>query len=179
MGNPLRPRTDRDRILRVGFQNIRGADTNNGLGLALELDAMNKIGADTQGMTKANKPWNSMNKTKYQIQLDLLYNRLQAIYSSAPADHDYNYQPGGKRCIMAGNSEGRFLMSGGDRMGRFCWYTVQGKWDEGIIFITAYRVCDESIPGPLTAYREQRMTLRKEGVRKPNQGKDILTALKE
>ena len=79
VGNPLRPRTDRDRILRVGFQNIRGADTNNGLGLALELDAMNKIGADTQGMTKANKPWNSMNKTKYQIQLDLLYNRLQAI----------------------------------------------------------------------------------------------------
>ena len=78
---------------------------------------------------------------------------------------------------MAGNSAGRFFTSGGDRMGRFCWYTVQGNWDEGIIVITAYRVCDESSPGPLTAYREQHRTLRNEEIRKPNARKDILSAL--
>ena len=62
VGDPLRLRPDgevTDGILRVGFQNIRGADFNRGFGLAPELDAMNEIGTDIQGMTEANKPWNS------------------------------------------------------------------------------------------------------------------------
>ena len=55
----MRPRpdgADTDGILRIIFQNIRGADSNKGLGLAPELDAMNEIGADIQGMAEANKP---------------------------------------------------------------------------------------------------------------------------
>ena len=98
MGDPLRPRPDgevTDGILQVGFQNIRGADFNRSLGPAPELDAINEIGEDIQGMAEANQPWNSMNKAKYQIQLDLMYDRSTAIYSSAPTDHDCTYQPGG------------------------------------------------------------------------------------
>ena len=64
-------------------------------------------------------------------------------------------------------------------MSRFCWYTVKGKQDEGIIFITAYQVCDDPNSGPLTAYREQYMTLHSEGVSKPNPRKGVLDALKE
>ena len=175
--DPLWPRPDgeaTDGILRVGFQNIRGVDFNRGLGLAPELDAMNEIEADIQGMAEANKPWNSRNKAKYQIKLDLMYNRSTAIYSSAPADHDCTYQPGGTMCIMSGHSAGIFLTSGGDRMGRFCWYTVQGKRDEGIIFITAYQVCNDPNSGPLTAHQEQYMTLRNEGFHKPDPRKDVL-----
>ena len=55
VGDPLRKRADGDVILRVGFQNIRGTDMNNGYIVAPQLDAMDYIGTDTQGMTESNK----------------------------------------------------------------------------------------------------------------------------
>ena len=61
-GDPLIPRADGDGTLRVGFQNIRGADTNKGLDVATELDAMNELQVNIQGIAEANKPWNSQNK---------------------------------------------------------------------------------------------------------------------
>lgn len=64
---------------------------NKGIGVATELDAMNELHVDIQGMAEANKPWNSQNKAMYQTQLDLLYKRATAIYSSAPIDHDCTY----------------------------------------------------------------------------------------
>ena len=134
-----------------------------GLGVATELDAMNELQVNIQGTAEANKPWNSRNKAMYQTQLDLLYNRATAVYSSAPTGHDCTHHPGGIMCILSGNLAGRLLNRGSDRMGRFCWYTVEGKRDEGIVFITAYRICKDSNPGPLTAYQDQHMTLRQEG----------------
>lgn len=82
-------------------------------------------------------------------------------------------------CIPSGNSAGRLLNRESDHMGRFCWYTVEGKRDEDIIFITAYQVCKDSNPGPLTAYRDQYLTLRQEEKAKPNPRKDILQELTE
>ena len=64
-GDPLRKRVDGDGVLRVGFQNIRGTDMNNGFAVAPELDAMDDIGAHIQGMAESNKPWNSRNKATY------------------------------------------------------------------------------------------------------------------
>ena len=129
----MRERSDGYEILRVGFQNIWGTDMNNGFAVAPELDAMDDIGTDVQGMAESNKPWNSRNKAMYQTQLDLSYNRARAIYLSVPADYNITYQPGGSLCIIAGNSAGRVITSGSNRMGGFSWYTVQGKRDEGIL----------------------------------------------
>ena len=103
-------------------------------------------------MAEANKPRNSRNKVMYQTKLDLLYNRATAIYSSAQTYHDCIYQPRGSMCILSGNSAGKLLNRGSDRIKKFCCYTVEGKRDEGIIFITAYRVCKDSNLEPLTAY---------------------------
>ena len=86
-GDPLRMKVEGDGALRVGFQSIRRADTNKSLGVSLELDAMNELQVDIQGMAEANKPWNSRNKEMYQIQLDLVYNRATSIFASTPADH--------------------------------------------------------------------------------------------
>ena len=80
-----------DGTLRVGFQNIRGADMNKGLDVAPKSNAMNKLQVDIQGMAEANKPWNSRNKEMYQTQLDLMYNRATSIFLSAPADHECTY----------------------------------------------------------------------------------------
>ena len=116
-----------------------------------------------------------------QTQLYLLYNHARAIYSSAPTDYNSTYQPGESLWFIAGNSAGGALISGSERMGRFCWYTVQGKRDKGILFITAYRVCQEAAntPGLHTAFRQQYMALRQEGISKPNPRKHILTELNE
>ena len=113
----------------------------------------------------------------YQTQLDLMYNRATAVFTSEPADHECTYQPGGTTCIAAGSSAGRVLKSGSNRIGQFCWQTFQGKRDKGVIVITSYRVCEDSNPGPLTANRYGWMMLRQEGVQKPNPRKDILTTL--
>ena len=82
---------------------------------------------------------------------------------------------------MTGNFAGRVLTIGNDRMGRFCWYTVLAKHNEGILFITACRVCQEAAnkPGPQTAFGHKQMALRQERVSKPNLRKDILTKLNE
>ena len=39
-GDPLKTRSDGDGILRVGFQNIRSTDMENGFAVAPELDAL-------------------------------------------------------------------------------------------------------------------------------------------
>ena len=65
-GDPLRAWSDGDGILRVGFQNIRDKDMNNGFAVAPEMDAVDDIGIGVQGMAESNKPWNSRNKEMYQ-----------------------------------------------------------------------------------------------------------------
>jgi hypothetical protein len=69
---------------------------------------------------------------------------------------------------------------GSDKMRRFCWYTLQGKRDEGVLIIVAYRVCQDkgNNPGPTTSYQQQYVALREAGVTDPNPHKQILTDLR-
>lgn len=62
-------------------------------------------------------------------------------------------------------------------MGCFCWYKLRGKRDEGVIVITAYRVCHEKWdqPGPFTAFQQQYIVLRSQGHQNPNPQRQILT----
>ena len=64
-------------------------------------------------------------------------------------------------------------------MGRYCWYTLQGRRDEGVLVISAYRVCQEkcNAPGPLTAYRQQYAIMQAAGVKDPNPRRQILDDL--
>lgn len=56
---------------------------------------------------------------------------------------------------------------------------MQGGWDEGILVITAYRVCHTASdnPGPNTAYTQQYTAMREEGIKKPNPRRQIFTDL--
>ena len=62
--------------------------------------------------------------------------------------------PGGNLLTLVGNGAGRAQKAEGDKWGRFCCQTMWGARDEGIIVITAYRVCQEASdnPVPYTAY---------------------------
>ena len=75
-----------------------------------------------QDMAEMNKPWKSRTKAMYQIQLCLLYNGAKVTYSSALAEHDSTYHPGGTLVIVAGNAAVRVRVQkyGNDDLGRFC-----------------------------------------------------------
>ena len=59
MGDPLMKRTEKDGIHRMGYHNIHGSMMNRGLEVADELDIMQELGFDTQGMSEINKPWSA------------------------------------------------------------------------------------------------------------------------
>ena len=50
-GDPLIERQHGDGFTRFGFQNIRGASIDNGLGIATEIDTMLMLGTDIQGLS--------------------------------------------------------------------------------------------------------------------------------
>ncbi len=105
----------------------------------------------------------------------------RTIYTAAPTDdHDLTYQPGGNLITTNGEITGRVDGHGSDKWRRFCWYSFQGKRDEGVIVIVAYRVCQEkhNNPGPTTAYQQQYVALRGLGVQAPNPRRQILDDLR-
>jgi hypothetical protein len=169
-------RREKDGIHRMGYQNIRGTTLNGGLEIPAELDVMKELGIDTQGMSEINKPWSVGNKWRYEMMMDIMFRSSKSAYSSAPAAHDCQTLPGGNLLTLVGNGTGRAQKAEGDKWGRFCWQTMQGARDKGIIVITAYRVCQEASdnPGPYTAYTQQYTAMREAGVAKPNPKKQIL-----
>ena len=178
-GDPLVPRVHNDGLTRSGYQNIRGSDLDSGLEVATEVDTMYEIGSDIQGLSETNKPWTTGNKYKYDFMMQMMFGHTVTIYSSAAAHHKQRYQPGGNLLSVTGAAAGRLVDSGSDEWGRHCWAALRGQRDEGVVFITAYRVCQErhNNPGPLTAFSSQYTEMKKCGIRKPNPRKQCLKDL--
>ena len=62
-------------------------------------------------------------------------------------------------------------------MGRWSYVTLQGKSNRRVMFITAYRVCEQHDPGPETAYFQQWTYLRSQGIIDPKPRQQILDDL--
>jgi hypothetical protein len=92
------------------------------------------------------------------------------------------YQPGGTMTTMNGAIATRHLESGHDPtgMGRYTYQSIMGQNNTRIMFITAYRVCFQSISsaGTQTSHFQQWHHLRTEGHQNPNPRKQILEDLK-
>ena len=176
-GDHLIPRTDTDTYIRIGYQNIHG--TSRETHIPSEITAMQELGLDLMGMSETNRPWNAKNKTEYNLVMKEMFRVSRTIYSSAPASSDSNYQPGGTLLTINGHTTGRVSSHGTDPWGRFCWYRLRGRRDEGLVIICAYRVCHAQShnPGPLTAYQQQYTLMREAGVVSPNPRKRLLTDL--
>ena len=175
-GDPLQPRAEDDGIFRLGYQNIHGTTLGQGLEIAEEIDVMRELGVDVQGMSKINKPWSPNNKWQYNMMMDMVFDSSFSVFSSAESTHDCNYQPGGNLLTINGHNTGRKEDSGSDKWGRFCWFTLRGQREEGIIVINLYRVCHEKgdNPGPYTAYTQQYTAMRAEGQPDPNPRRQVL-----
>jgi hypothetical protein len=163
--------------LRFAFQNINGASVHAGLKLAPEIDTLQEWNIDIMGMSETNCPWSPEQKSIYDYMMNTCFSSSRTVYTSAPApDHSFSYLPGGNLLTINGHTTGRIQTTGTDEWGRFCWYTLRGCRDEGVLVITAYRVCHEAShnPGPFTAYQQQYMGLRKSGQAHPNPRRQIL-----
>jgi hypothetical protein len=109
--------------------------------------------------------------------MDAVFNQAKTIYSSTPSDPQCKYQPGGNLFSITGDCVTRTTQTGNDKMGRFSWATMRGKRDEGILIISAYRVCQDanSRAGAFTAYQQQYTMLREAGNARPKPRQQILT----
>ena len=171
------PLTKDDSLLRFAFQNINGATTRSGLRTPPEIDTIREWDIDAMGMSETNCPWTANQKSTYDYIMQACFHSSRTIYTSAPApDHTFSYLPGGNLLTLNGRITGRVSSSGTDSLGRFCWYTLRGSRDEGILLLVAYRVCHEAShnPGAFTAYQQQYSGLWSRGIQHPNPRHQIL-----
>ena len=177
-GDPLRQKTPDDNFIRIAYQNIHGTSLGRDLNTPDEIDAMDELGIDIMGMSETNKPWTTANKSSYDMMMTTRFIQSITIYSSAPTTEiNQRYQPGGTLLTVNGPTVGRIANRGTDPMGRFCWLTLRGKRDEGVLIISAYRVCQtkHDIPGAFTAFQQQYTALLEDGHTNPDPRKQLLT----
>ena len=167
----MRERWHGDGILRFGYQNARGVGVHRGLDAATEINMMQEMGVNAQGLGECNKPWTDGNKSLYDHIMGIIFENPRTIYSSAPLTTLQNkYQRGGTLLSLVGTLAGRVKRMEGDPCGRYCWASVMGKRDEGILIVSGYRVCQDSTSnaGPFTAYQQQCTFMREAGQSNPN-----------
>ena len=120
--------------LRMAFQNIHGASDLRGWIVPSEIEAMEELEIDIMGMAETNKPWSPQQKSLYDVYMGKRFWASRTVYTAAPMDN-YNsmYQPGGNLITANGEITARVDGHGNDKWGRFCWYSFQGKRDEGVM----------------------------------------------
>ena len=177
-GDPLTEK--REGTLRLAYQNVRGVSDARGLTTPVEIEAMEHLQVDIMGMSETNRPWTPHHRYAYDTMMQLRFRSSRTFYSSAPShDHTQKYQPGGNLLTINGHTTGRIVSHGSDPLGRFCWTTLRGRRDEGVLLITAYRVCHtlSDNPGPHTAFSQQYMAMREQGIQNPHPRRQILLDL--
>jgi hypothetical protein len=177
-GDPLPEKSDT--TIRFAFQNVHGLTNTHGLSLPDEIEAIDEYNIDVIGMAETNRPWTLSQRSTHDSFMQLRFKSSRTLYSAAPPiSHDDTYQPGGILLSITGHNTGRIVTSGSDPMGRFAWQKLCGRRDEGVLAITAYRVCQESShnPGPLTAFQQQYSSLLNRGIPQPRPRQQILTDL--
>ena len=177
-GDPLISRNDTDGILRIAYQNVHGVH-NNGFSIPTELEAIESLNIDIMGMSETNCPWTPKSRSEFNFMMNQRFQSSRTIFTSSPPTSNGRYQPGGNLLTITGKTTGRITDSGSDPWGRFCWYCLQGRQDEGVIVITAYRVCQHkhTNTGPHTAHRQQYILMRLDGETDPDPRQRLLTDL--
>ena len=162
-GDKMQLRQNEDGVVRFGFQNINSIKVLRTNTLPNEIEVVHDLGIDICGYVETNRPWTSNNKGIFDMNMRRMFqNMANTQYASLPPiDHRIKYQPGGVLQTITGHVTGRVRHQGSDKYGRFAWHILQGSRDEGIVVITAYRVCQSSNAGPNTAYTHQQSAIRR------------------
>ena len=175
-------RRTNDGIIRLGFQNTNSLQKPITNKIPEEIEVVQNLGIDICGYAETNRPWTLQNKANFDTNMRRLFNnQTHTQYAALPAPHGTEYQPGGVLQTINGSAVGRITQSGSDQYGRYVYHAIRGRRDEGILVITAYRVCQESLGGvgPNTAYMDQYTAMVGNGKRNPRPRKLILRDLLE
>ena len=164
-----------DNNLRFAFQNVNGLrleSSGDRSELAMTIET---LGIDIFGMAETNIHWNQEKTAVLSSLLQLVFGTGQIATSSSRTNGD-GYLPGGTALIARGCSTGRICHRRGDRMGRFSYMALRGAEGCGVLFISAYRVCQSrgTLAGPDTAFMQQIEALRAQGVHNPDPRDQIL-----
>jgi hypothetical protein len=134
--------------LNIFFQNIHGY---KGGWEALQL-LQSAYRPHIIGLTELNI------KCTFQ-QKENIYKDFRSVFNNAVTIINHNkdptvprtkYKPGGTLTAALGSTTGRVVDKGGDSLGRWSFLTLLGKHNLRVTFITLYRVCRQSKPGPNT-----------------------------
>lgn len=154
---------------------------HRGFEVAPDIDVNDELGIDISGLQETKKPWTAANRRLYNQQAQLKWPQgARNIFSSAPWSHDEkDYMAGGTLLSLHGRVLGRIESTGSDKWGRFCYTTLRGSRDEGIVVINAYRTCHVKAdnPGPFTSYQMEYIGLRESGIKDPQPRFQILKDL--
>ncbi|KAL3777849.1 hypothetical protein ACHAWO_012168 [Cyclotella atomus] len=171
-GDPMTDRNPEDGLLRLASHNINGSQMGHrGFEVAPDIDVTDELGIDISGLQETKKPWTAANRRLYNQQAQLKWPQgVRNIFSSAPWSYDEkDYMAGGTLLSLHGRVLGRIESTGSDKWGRFCYTTLRGSRDEGIVVINAYRTCHVKAdnPGPFTSYQMEYTGLRESGIKDP------------
>ncbi len=158
-GDTLPPTKDNNTI-RIYFQNINGANSNqwSDWESANQYLAMNHF--DIAGYAETNIPWTQQQRNTANA-IARRHHQQVAMHTCTSNDHSTsNYQPGGVACITLGKWTGRITERFQDNtgMGRWTGFCLQGKDNIRISIITAYRAVKTT--GASTSYMQQWRTIR-------------------
>ena len=179
-GDEHQPRSEGDGTIRLGFQNVNTIKKPRAQHLPEELEVVKNLGIDICGFVETNRPWTTSNKEIYDLNMNALFGGgTNTQYASMRAEYGTTYQPGGVMQTINGHTTGRITNFGVDKYGRYAWHALRGSRDEGVLVITAYRVCQETIgsAGPMTAFMQQYTAMVAEGKARPNPRQQIFIDL--
>ena len=165
---------------RMGFQNAHGI--SRGPHPADEVfEASRKYHLGILGIAESNCAWDEDLKIRIKASMKQQFgNGVMSCASSKVRRH--GYLPGGVMQLLHGQSAGRHVKSGADKYGRFTWMVLNGKNNNKLCVITAYRVCQAkgttpNTPDSITAYWQQVQEMIKDRKVDPDPCNQVLTDL--
>ena len=158
-------------MIRLYYQNINGVQStsnwNKWRDIIHEISA-NQV--DILGLVETNINWNpARNKQALNV---LRTQHKHSILLNATSDEISKsfHKPGGASLAILGNAISTISEKHTDEtgLGRWVYTILTGKNHRKIVIITAYRLCQNSLPrGYETAYSQQYRILRRQNVTNP------------
>jgi len=133
--------------------------------------ALSDIQANIACIQEPNVNWNPMLTTKIQHIFQQKFGKAKIATSSSLQTTLLDYQPGGTTTISLGPSTSRLLTTydNPQGLGRWSAIALRGKLNKTLIFLSAYRVCNQAVTiGSQTAYTQQHTQLIQHGYNNPD-----------
>ena len=163
----------------MGFQNARGITRGDNPAEEV-LEAASDYQLSLFGIAESNCEWNKELETAVTAATRKRFGN-GFITCASTSRKNHGYLPGGVMQLARGNICGRKTSKGTDKYGRYSWMKFDGKNEQKLIIVTAYRVTQKKgtpqTPNCNTAYWQQVQAMIKDGKVDPDPRTQILTDL--